>query len=68
MRFPTWPRLAQLLERYCHGAALVDAFYVPQPPRTVAPCGERQRLCSLTGTDLKGVGPPGVKNKWIYVR
>jgi hypothetical protein len=25
-------------------------------------------LCSLVETGSKGAGPPGVKNKWIYVR
>jgi hypothetical protein len=59
---------------------MVDAFYVPEAPRTsspsrtqqepraLAPCGKQQPLCSLTETGSKGAGLPGVKNKWIYVR
>ena len=63
MRFPTWSRVADLLQRYSHGAPMIDASYVPE-----APCGKQQPLCSLTETGSKGAGLPGVKNKWIYVR
>jgi hypothetical protein len=68
MRFPTWSSVAYLLQRYCHGASMVDAFYVPEASSTVAPCGKQRPLCSLTETGSRGAGSPGVKNKWIYVR
>jgi hypothetical protein len=67
MRFPTWSYVAHLLQRYSHGAPLVDGLYVPEAPRTPqgplaqAPCGKQQPLSSLTETGSKGAGLPGVK-------
>ena len=80
MRFPTWSYVADLLQRYSHGAPMIDASYVPEAPRAAppsrtqqgprasAPCGKQRPLCSLTETGSRGAGSPGVKNKWIYVR
>ena len=68
MRFLTWSRVADLLQRYSHGVPMIDASYVPEAPRASPPCGKQQPLCSLTETGSKGAGLPGVKNKWIYVR
>lgn len=62
MRFPTLMRFALLLERYSHGA-LPEAFHLPQPS-----CGGQQRSRSLADTGPRGADPPGVKNKWIYLR
>jgi len=68
MRFPTWLRFAQLLERYSQGAFPI-AFYYPQPPTATAPpCSSQRPLCSLPEAGPKGVEPPGVKSKWINVR
>jgi hypothetical protein len=63
MRFPTWSRLAYLMQRYCHGAPLIDGLYAPE-----VPCGKQQPLCSLTETGPAGAESPGVKNKWICDR
>jgi hypothetical protein len=63
MRFPTWSRLSYLLQRYCHGAPMVDGLYVPE-----ASCSKERPLCSLAEAAPDGAGSTGVKNKWIHVR
>jgi hypothetical protein len=67
MRFPTWLRFAQLLERYSQGAFPIG-FYYPQPPTAAPPCSGQRSLRNLTETGPKGAEVPGVKNKWINVR
>jgi hypothetical protein len=68
MKFPTWSRVAYLLQRYSHGVPMADALYVPEALCASPPCGKQRPLCSLTETGSRGAGLPGVKNKWIYVR
>jgi hypothetical protein len=67
MRFPTWLRFAQLLERYSQGAFPIG-FYYSQPPTAAPPCSRQRSLRNLTETGPTGAEVPGVKNKWINVR
>jgi hypothetical protein len=68
MRFPTWQRFAQLLERYSQGS-FPFGFYYPRPPTASAPpCGQQRPLCSLQAAGPKGVEPPGVKIRWMNAR
>lgn len=67
MRFPTWLRFAQLLERYSQGAFPIG-FYYSQPPTAAPPCSGQRSVRNLPETGPKGAEVPGVKNKWIYVR
>ena len=67
MRFPTWLRFAQLLERYSQGAFPIG-FYYPQPPSAAPPCTRQRSLRNLPETGPQGAEVPGVKNRWINVR
>ncbi|HEX4675397.1 MAG TPA: hypothetical protein VH209_08725 [Steroidobacteraceae bacterium] len=68
MRFPTWLRFAQLLERFSQGSFPIG-FYYPQPPTaSAAPCSRQRPLCSLQEAGPKGVEPQGVRIRWMNAR
>ena len=69
MRFPTWLRLPNLLERYLHHAVPVDGMYFRAPPPTRdPPCGPRRRSVSLPENRLKQAGHSGGTIKWVNIR
>jgi len=63
MRFPTWFRLENILERLSRGAIVSDGTYRLDTPHAPQP-GAR---CDRPGGS-SGAAPARIRNRWIYIR